>query len=320
MLKWTKDYQKEEKAVKKDNISIISINSDKSNNFISTAELRDSHSSYGQTAQQQEGCTSPGKEKRTLTDKTDRISPQIQHFSKSGSFNLDTGSSAEQTPVFKLHPAHQSSSKLSAVSLTPSAFVGVEASYLQIQLEGRGDDKMSSKSTLSSETAPKVGHESSDSTQTFSTTALNSSDIGSTENSLKVSTSSLEHTSAQESEHSQAVSSALPDITKVVPGTEREILGPQVDWEQENLTMKQVADIDNFPCVCFFEESPRENCGHWEFLSAGLKIYSRQPVLLHMRTKKKQARARTIMKDQRGAYYEVGQTLIIPDDYQGRFL
>ncbi|CAG5117555.1 unnamed protein product [Candidula unifasciata] len=111
----------------------------------------------------------------------------------------------------------------------------------------------------------------------------------------------------------------MPDITRSVPTMESEVLGPEVVWDQEGLTMSQVADLDNFPCVCFFEECVQERSGHREFLSPGLKIYSRQPVILHLKTNKKQARARTIYKDPRGAYYEVGQTLIIPDDYKGWF-
>ncbi|CAL1539611.1 unnamed protein product [Lymnaea stagnalis] len=114
------------------------------------------------------------------------------------------------------------------------------------------------------------------------------------------------------------MASSLPDVT-TLPSAEREILGPEVAWEEEDLTLLQVADKDNFPCICSFEEHTQQKTWQVERLQPGLRIYSRQPVLMHMRVTKKQARARTIFKDPKGAYYEVGQTMIIPADYQGWF-
>ncbi|KAK6990116.1 hypothetical protein BgiMline_013391 [Biomphalaria glabrata] len=109
------------------------------------------------------------------------------------------------------------------------------------------------------------------------------------------------------------MASALPDITGST------ILGPEVAWDEDNLSLSQLVDKDCFPCICCYEENVQEVDGHWDKLAPGLKIYSRQPVLMHTSVSQKQARARTIFKDPSGTYYEVGQTMIIPGDYQGWF-
>ncbi|KAK0069464.1 GRB2-associated and regulator of MAPK protein [Biomphalaria pfeifferi] len=111
----------------------------------------------------------------------------------------------------------------------------------------------------------------------------------------------------------KTMASALPDITGST------ILGPEVAWDEDNLSLSQLVDKDCFPCICCYEENVQEVDGHCDKLAPGLKIYSRQPVLLHTSVSQKQARARTIFKDPSGTYYEVGQTMIIPGDYQGWF-
>ncbi|XP_059149366.1 uncharacterized protein LOC131936411 [Physella acuta] len=115
------------------------------------------------------------------------------------------------------------------------------------------------------------------------------------------------------------MASVLPDITGSQSSANREIIGPKIEWDEENVTLAEITDKDNFPCVCCFEESIRDQDGKRECLPPGLKIYSRQPVLMQMKVNKLQARARTIIKDPKGAFYEVGQTLIIPVDYLGWF-
>lgn len=115
------------------------------------------------------------------------------------------------------------------------------------------------------------------------------------------------------------MASVLPDITASQSPANREIIGPKIEWDEEDLTLSEISDKDNFPCVCCFEESAKEKDGKREYLQPGLRIYSRQPVLMQMRIHKLQARARTIIKDPKGAFYEVGQTLIIPVDYLGRW-
>ena len=81
---------------------------------------------------------------------------------------------------------------------------------------------------------------------------------------------------------------------------------------------KDLVDVGYFendetlPSVVTFEETEPGT------LSPGLRIYSRQPVLFYTRTSKRVVRARTIMKDKEGTYFEVGQTLLIPEHYEGK--
>ncbi|KAK6188667.1 hypothetical protein SNE40_004800 [Patella caerulea] len=68
----------------------------------------------------------------------------------------------------------------------------------------------------------------------------------------------------------------------------------------------------NLPSVVRFEDKAGE-------LVPGLKIYAKAPALFYTKVKKKQASARTICKDKTGGYLEVGQTIYIPEDYEGMF-
>lgn len=74
-------------------------------------------------------------------------------------------------------------------------------------------------------------------------------------------------------------------------------------------------DDDQLPCVAKFEEDTAQT----DKLPTGIKIYQKQPLLFFKRVKKRQARARTIYHEKGGEYFEIGQTLHIPDDYTGWF-
>lgn len=76
-------------------------------------------------------------------------------------------------------------------------------------------------------------------------------------------------------------------------------------------------DFDNnetLPCVAKIEEDMTSEAR----LVRGLKMYCNQPLLFNSRVRKRQARARTIYHDKSGAFLEVGQTLLIPEDYPGK--
>ncbi|WAR24440.1 hypothetical protein MAR_038109 [Mya arenaria] len=90
---------------------------------------------------------------------------------------------------------------------------------------------------------------------------------------------------------------------------------PSIDWT-ESVTSFNSFDESSLPQVATFQIS--EGSGQ-PALPPGIALYSAQPVLFHTRTRKSHARARTIYHDQEGPYFEVGQTLDIPDDFQGWF-
>ena len=127
------------------------------------------------------------------------------------------------------------------------------------------------------------------------------------------------------------MASALPDVTGVTsPSTddasseqndetksEEDNKKPELVWEQEDVTLDYIGDEDRLPCVCQFENVQGEGTAQ---LSQGLRVYSKQPVLMYTRTTKLQAHVRSIHKDSTGAYYEIGQTLIIPYDYPGKYV
>ncbi|XP_071148589.1 uncharacterized protein [Mytilus edulis] len=78
-----------------------------------------------------------------------------------------------------------------------------------------------------------------------------------------------------------------------------------VEWTDTLLTNIK----DELPKICKYEGN----------LPPGLKLYSQQPVLLYRWYHKRKAEVRTIYRDSTGPYYEVGQTLEIPDDFEGWF-
>ncbi|KAH3694668.1 uncharacterized protein LOC127861885 [Dreissena polymorpha] len=89
------------------------------------------------------------------------------------------------------------------------------------------------------------------------------------------------------------------------------------EWSEDSVTV--LNNFDNgtsLPCVARLESIAGAGASS---LPPGLSIYAGQPVLLHERTCKKHAKARTIYHDKDGPYFEVGQTLDIPDDFQGWF-
>lgn len=90
---------------------------------------------------------------------------------------------------------------------------------------------------------------------------------------------------------------------------------PDVVWSERKYGLKDLTEEAGLlQRICRFSEAPGEGN-----MSPGLKIYADQPVWLHSRHNKRQVKARTIYKDNDGAYFEVGQTLHIPEDFQGWF-
>ncbi|XP_033737217.1 uncharacterized protein LOC117325232 [Pecten maximus] len=90
---------------------------------------------------------------------------------------------------------------------------------------------------------------------------------------------------------------------------------PEIIWSDRKYGLGDLTEESGLlQRMCRFSEAP--GTGN---MSPGLKIYSEQPVWLHSRHNKRHAKARTIYKDTNGAYFEVGQTLLIPDDFQGWF-
>jgi len=88
---------------------------------------------------------------------------------------------------------------------------------------------------------------------------------------------------------------------------------PQIDWNQASSSFSSV-DEGSLPQVVKFKARGGPGAAP---LLPGLALYADQPVLLYARTRKAHARARTIYHDRDGPYFEVGQTLDIPDDFDG---
>ncbi|XP_046547600.1 uncharacterized protein LOC124257547 [Haliotis rubra] len=85
-------------------------------------------------------------------------------------------------------------------------------------------------------------------------------------------------------------------------------------WADDTMALGVYKDHERLPKVVKLEEKGEGK------LCPGLKIYSKQPVLFHARSSKTVASARTIHKDgETGMYFEVGQTLLLPEDYEGWF-
>lgn len=80
-----------------------------------------------------------------------------------------------------------------------------------------------------------------------------------------------------------------------------------VEWEENYMSLTNVKE--DLPRICKYDDQ----------LFPGLKLYSQQPVLLYRCCRKRKGIARTIYRDPAGPYYEAGQTLQIPDDFEGWF-
>ena len=85
---------------------------------------------------------------------------------------------------------------------------------------------------------------------------------------------------------------------------------PEMQWDDSRLTLGDLTE-EVLPSVCKFKGNKDAS------IPPGLNIYSEQPLLVYSRYKKRQVQIRTIFKDPDGQYYEVGQTLLIPDDFDG---
>lgn len=83
-----------------------------------------------------------------------------------------------------------------------------------------------------------------------------------------------------------------------------------ISWKPEARTLSDIGD-DSLPCVCKLSSDGSQA------LPVGLSIYCQQPLYLYKRRKRKQVLGRTIYHDANGPYYEVGQTLILPDNFEG---
>lgn len=92
----------------------------------------------------------------------------------------------------------------------------------------------------------------------------------------------------------------------------------EIRWDDAYTDLKTLENGSGLPCVVKYE-GVSHGAGVVSSLPTGLKIYAEQPVLLHTRTCKRHAKARTIYHDRQGPYYEVGQTLDIPEDFDGFF-
>lgn len=92
---------------------------------------------------------------------------------------------------------------------------------------------------------------------------------------------------------------------------------PQIDWDDGDKDLSSFENGSGLPSVVKYETPGASGLST---LPLGLRIYAEQPVLFYTRTCKKHAKARTIYHDQQGPYYEVGQTLDIPEDFDGKKL
>ena len=99
---------------------------------------------------------------------------------------------------------------------------------------------------------------------------------------------------------------------------------PDIDWSDFDSDLDKFENGSGLPQVVRFTETSDGSGGATHSgvpgsLPAGLRIYADQPVLLHLRSCKRHASARTIYHDKEGPYYEVGQTLTIPEDFDGNY-
>lgn len=108
---------------------------------------------------------------------------------------------------------------------------------------------------------------------------------------------------------------AEPEDIQLVPLADDTPTLDDINWDDEKHVLNDFRADIGLPQVVKFDEG--ETGGN---IPPGLKIYCNQPVLFHTHTSKRQARARTIYRDQTGPFYEVGQTLLIPEDFEGKLL
>ena len=92
-----------------------------------------------------------------------------------------------------------------------------------------------------------------------------------------------------------------------------------IEWSKTDSDLDQFENGSGLPNVVKYGEKfeGARQSGAPGTLPVGLRIYSEQPVLFYTRTCKRQVSARTIYHDKDGPYYEVGQTLTIPEDFEG---
>ena len=97
---------------------------------------------------------------------------------------------------------------------------------------------------------------------------------------------------------------------------------PVIQWSDDIVDLERFENGSGLPQVVKYEdaidgEQGARHSGAPGSLPTGLKIYSDQPVLFYTRTSKRHVSARTIYHDKEGPYFEVGQTLTIPGDFEG---
>lgn len=115
--------------------------------------------------------------------------------------------------------------------------------------------------------------------------------------------------SANSSTRDDATSGTRRDSSSLCTLSSSEV---NFQWSDQEEPVSAFANDDNkLPCVARLELANP--------LPPGLRPYGGHPLLLFKSLKRRQARARTIYHDKAGAYYEVGQTILIPDDYTGWF-
>ena len=100
---------------------------------------------------------------------------------------------------------------------------------------------------------------------------------------------------------------------------------PEIDWSEIDTDLDKFENGSGLPQVVRYAEisdgaEGARHSGVPGSLLAGIRIYADQPVLFHSRSCKRHASARTIYHDKEGPYYEVGQTLTIPEDFDGECL
>lgn len=88
----------------------------------------------------------------------------------------------------------------------------------------------------------------------------------------------------------------------------------EFDWNDDFEELSSFENGSGLPAVVKYD-TPGAGVSS---LPLGLRIYADQPVMFYTRTCKKHAKARTIYHDRHGPYYEVGQTLDIPEDFDGK--
>lgn len=84
-------------------------------------------------------------------------------------------------------------------------------------------------------------------------------------------------------------------------------------WAEETYRLSDLSGEDQFPRVVNLEPDESVEIG------SGLRPYIRQPVILDRSVSKRDVSARTVYREKpTGKYFEVGQTLLIPDSYEGK--